>query len=155
MENTTNVLTDAGQSIFAMDGINQSRAYWPMARAAHIDLHMTSMQRVNVLLMGTDPVIDDALARLVPTLRQPVRHWTPADPLELPSPAQSGTMILREVGALPRIDQYRLLKWLEVSGGRTQVVSTTTAPLIALVEAGAFHDTLYYRLNVVCVDVTT
>src|SRR5258707_594419 len=108
MENTTNVVRDAGQSIFAMDGINQSRAYWPMARAAHIDLHMTSMQRVNVLLMGTDAVIDDALSRLGLNLRQPVQTWTPAGPLELPSPSQSGTLVLREIGALPRVDQYRL-----------------------------------------------
>jgi transcriptional regulator of acetoin/glycerol metabolism len=155
MENSPNVFTDAGQSILSMDGVPQSRAYWPMARAAHVDLHVMSMRRVNVLLMGTDAVIEDALSRLMPNLRGPIQTWTPADPLDLPSPAQSGTLILREVGALHRVDQYRLLKWLEMCGGRTQVVSTTTAPLIALVEAGAFHDTLYYRLNVVCVDVTT
>jgi transcriptional regulator of acetoin/glycerol metabolism len=56
---------------------------------------------------------------------------------------------------VPPADQCRLLTWLEMSGGRIQVVSTTTSPLLPLVESGVFHDTLYYRLNVVCVDLTT
>jgi hypothetical protein len=155
MENSSDVFADAGQLILAMHGVPQSRAYWPMARAAHMDLHLMSMRRVNLLLMGTNGVIEEALTRLMPNLREPIRTWTPPDPLELPSPAQSGTLILREVGALPPAEQRRLLEWLELCGGRTQVVSTTTSPLLALVEASAFHDTLYYRLNVVCVDVTT
>jgi DNA-binding NtrC family response regulator len=35
------------------------------------------------------------------------------------------------------------------------VVSTTSAPLLPRVEAGEFNATLFYRLNTVCVDVTT
>lgn len=154
MENTSNVFADARQPMLAMDGIPQSRAYWPMARASHMDLNLMSMRRVNLLLTGAGPVIEDALTRLMPQLRQPIQTWSPPDPLELPSPTQSGTLIVRDVGALPLVDQYRLLKWLELSGGRTQVVSTTTTRLLPLVEATRFHDTLYYRLNVVCVDVT-
>jgi hypothetical protein len=126
-----------------------------MARAAHMDLYLTNMRRVNLLVTGTDAEVGDALTRLRPNLRQPIQTWTPADPLELPSPAQSGTLIVRDIEALPPADQIRLLTWLEMSGGRTQVVSTTTSPLLPLVEAGVFHDTLYYRLNVVCVDLTT
>jgi DNA-binding NtrC family response regulator len=34
------------------------------------------------------------------------------------------------------------------------VVSTSPAPLIPRVHSGLFIDTLYYRLNTVCVDVT-
>jgi len=155
MENTSNVFAAADRSILAMDGVPQSRAYWPMARAAHMDLYLTNMRPVNLLVTGTDADVQDALARLMPTLRQPVQTWTPGDPLELPSPAQSGTLIVRNIAALPAADQCRMLLWLEMSGGRTQVVSTTTSPLLPLVEAGVFHDTLYYRLNVVCVDLTT
>jgi transcriptional regulator of acetoin/glycerol metabolism len=33
-------------------------------------------------------------------------------------------------------------------------VSTTPAPLLPRVESGKFIDTLYYRLNTVCVDAT-
>ena len=153
MENTSNVVAE--RSIFAMDGAPQSRAYWPMARASHMDLYLTNMRRVNLLVTGATADIQDALTRLRPNLRQPIQTWTAPDPLELPSPIQSGTLIVRDVAALLPIDQGRLLKWLEMSGGRTQVVSTTTSPLLPLVESGAFHDTLYYRLNVVCVDLTT
>jgi hypothetical protein len=120
-----------------------------------MDLNVTNMRRVNLLVTGTDAAVHDALTRLMPNLREPVQTWTPPDPLELPSPTQSGTLIVRDVASLAPADQYRLLKWLEMSGGRTQVVSTTTSPLLGLVEGGAFHDTLYYRLNVVCVDLTT
>jgi hypothetical protein len=154
MENSSDVFADTGHLILAMNGVPQSRAYWPMARAAHIDLHLMRMRRVNLLFMGTDDVIEDALTRLRPNLRQPIQTWTPPDPLELPSPKQSGTLILRDVGALPQAEQRRLLDWLERCAGRYQVVSTTTSPLLALVEAGVFHDALFYRLNVVCVDVT-
>jgi Sigma-54 interaction domain len=155
MENSSDVFADTGQLILAMNGVPQSRAYWPMARAAQMDLHLMSMRRVNLLLTGTDAVIEEALTRLRPNLREPIRTWTPPDPLELPSPAQSGTLILRDVGTLPPAEQRRLLEWLELCRGRTQVVSTTTSPLLALVDSSEFHDTLYYRLNVVCVDVAT
>jgi hypothetical protein len=154
MENSSDVIADAGHLILAMNGVPQTRAYWPRARAAHMDLHQMSMRRVNLLLMGSNALIENALSRLLPNLRKPIRIWTPPDPLELPSPVQSGTLILRDVGALPPAEQRRLLEWLELCRGRTQVVSTTTSPLLPCVEASAFHDTLYYRLNVVCVDVT-
>jgi hypothetical protein len=153
MENYSNVFAE--RSFRAMDGVPQSRAYWPMARAAHMDLYMTNARRVNLLVTGTHADIDDALTRLMPNLRQPIQTWTAPDPLELPSPIQSGTLIVRDVAALLPADQCRLLTWLEMCGGRTQVVSTTTSPLLPLVESGVFHDTLYYRLNVVCVDLTT
>ena len=156
MENSSDVFADTGQLILAMNGVPQSsRAYWPRARAAHMDLHVMSMRRVNLLLTGTQAVIEDALTRLMPNLREPIRTWTPPDPLELPSPAQTGTLILRDVGALPPAEQRRLVEWLELCRGRTQVVSTTTSPLFSRVESCEFHDTLYYRLNVVCVDVAT
>ena len=143
MENSSIVSTD--------DGL---RTYWPMARAAHVDLHLMTMQRVNLLLMGTDAVVQSALRRLRPNLRGPILTWAPNLPLELPPPGQSGTLILRDVGRLPPADQLHLLEWLEQSGGRTQVISTTASMLLSLVESSEFHDTLYYRLNVACLDLT-
>ena len=46
-----------------------------------------------------------------------------------------------------------LLRWLERATGRTQVVSTTSTSLLPRVQDGTFVDTLYYRLNTVCLDV--
>jgi Sigma-54 interaction domain len=155
MVNTSNVVAATGHPILPQDDSAQPRAYWPMARVAHMDLHLLSSWRVNLMLMGSEGVIQDTLDKLTPRLAEPVRTWNRSDPLELPSPPQSGTLILREVGALSAIDQWRLLKWLEQSVGRVQVVSTSSSRLLAMVDAGAFLETLYYRLNVVSVDVTT
>jgi transcriptional regulator of acetoin/glycerol metabolism len=76
------------------------------------------------------------------------------EPLVLPPVARARTLILQDVGALTHADQYRLLDWLDRAAGRTQVVSTTPASLWPRVQAGAFIDRLYYRLNTVCMDVT-
>lgn len=143
MENSSNAFADGGY-----------RTYWPMARAAHLDLNLVGSPRVNLLLIGTDAVVRAALHRLMPTLRGPIQTWIPGAPLPLPSPAQSGTLILRDVECLSEIDQHRLLKWLEMSLGRMQVISTTTSLLRGEVEAGLFDEKLFYRLNVGCMDLT-
>jgi transcriptional regulator of acetoin/glycerol metabolism len=58
------------------------------------------------------------------------------------------------VGALSHDDQLHLLDWLEHAVARTQVISTTSGPLLPLVQTGGFIETLFYRLNTVCLDVT-
>jgi DNA-binding NtrC family response regulator len=62
-------------------------------------------------------------------------------------------MILHEVGMLEGDDQLRLLEWLETRPRRVQIVSTTSSPLMPKVEAGTFNDSLYFRLNVVRIDL--
>jgi hypothetical protein len=74
--------------------------------------------------------------------------------LVLPPVARARTLILQDVGALTHADQHRLLDWLDRAAGRTQVVSMTPVSLWPHVQAGAFIDRLYYRLNTVCMDVT-
>ena len=140
--------------VFADEGDPQSREYWPMAQAARLDLHLIRVLRVNVLLMGTDGVIQDVLTRLGPHLRDPIEIWRAPERLDLWPPQELGTLILRDIGDMSRADQSRLLEWLELSAGHTQVVSTTRLPLLTSVEANIFLDTLYYRLNTVCVDLT-
>jgi hypothetical protein len=152
MGNSSNV--DGEHSIRAMTHGPQSREYWPMKRATHMDLTLARLHRANVLLMGPPLLVEDALQRLLSELREPIYTWTAPDPLELPSPEQSGTLILREIGELVPADQQRLAWWLESSAGRTQVISTTASQLVKRVDAGVFLDTLYYRLNVVCVDIS-
>ena len=143
MENSSNVFADI-----------ENRTYWPMARAANLDLHLTGSRRVNMLLTGTDDLIKAALKRLTPDLRGPIQTWTAPAPVQLPAPTHAGTLILPRVEALSAVDQYRLLRWLEQSSPRTQVISTTTVQLLTRVEAGLFDERLYYRLNVACVDLT-
>jgi transcriptional regulator of acetoin/glycerol metabolism len=83
-----------------------------------------------------------------------ITAWYPSEQLVLPRAPQAGAIILHEVGLMGYEDQLRLLDWLETRLGRTQIISTTSAPLLPKVESGAFNDTLYYRLNTVSVDVS-
>ena len=115
---------------------------WLLARAAG----------VNLLLLGTDGSSIPDLLR--PNIDEPIASWSPGERLVLPPAVRTRTMVLREVGMLGHADQLRLLEWLDAAAGRIQVVSTTSSPLLARVETGAFLDSLYYRLNTVCVDLT-
>jgi transcriptional regulator of acetoin/glycerol metabolism len=112
------------------------------------------MHRVNLLLMGRDDIVQPLVESLAARLHQPVGTWSPGERLVLPPAERTGTMVLNDVGALAVQDQIQLLEWLGTAIGRTQVVSTTPAPLLSRVESGKFIDTLYYRLNTVCVDAT-
>ena len=106
-----------------------------------------------MLLEGPDDVTETVLLHLKPHLRTPV-VWTRSQlPRDFPA-GQCGSLVLRNVAALGRKEQARLLGWLDAPHGPTQVVSTTAHPLFSSVARGRFDDVLYYRLNVirVCVD---
>jgi hypothetical protein len=116
---------------------------WQRARRAH----------ANMLLVGAPCSIADLLEAL-PDLRRPIVTWRSGERFSPPTAnCAVGTMILSGVEALPPADQQRLYQWLQRRPGETQVLSTTARPLLPLVDQGAFHDGLYYRLNTVCVEV--
>ena len=124
-----------------------------MARAAHVDLLLMGMPRVNLLLIAPDGVVRFVLESLLLDLHEPIARWRPGRTARVATVDEGGTLVLHESGSLTPDDQLRLLDWLERAEGRTQVVSTSSAPLLPRVHAGGFIDTLYYRLNTVCVDV--
>ena len=72
----------------------------------------------------------------------------------VPQPVD-GTLVLLEVARLNGKQQAQLLQWLDQSDPRPQVqiVSTTSRPLFSLVESGAFLADLYYKLNIVRMDL--
>jgi sigma-54-interacting transcriptional regulator len=117
------------------------------------DLRMVRTTRANVLLKGMDGVTDGILDTLRPDLSGPIATWRPGRYLLLPPAAWPGTMILHNVGALTLEEQRRLMVWLQEIAGGTRLVSTTSAPLLPLVEVGAFLDTLYYRLNTIYLEI--
>jgi hypothetical protein len=119
------------------------------------DWHLAKTARVNLLVIHPRGVLPRLLDVLLPELEEPIVSWRPGQRLALPSGTSSGTMILRDVGALTDDEQRRLLDWLEETDGRTKVVSTSAEPLLFRVQSGAFLDTLYYRLNTVCVNAST
>jgi sigma-54 dependent transcriptional regulator, flagellar regulatory protein len=80
-----------------------------------------------------------------------------------PTLSQSGTIYLRDVGRLPKRLQVRLserLAALRTTPGeprriRRRVISSTPIPLIDRIEQGTFDDSLYYRLNVIHLVIST
>ena len=104
-------------------------------------------RRPNVLIEGPQAATEAVLGALRAHCGEPVGDWD--ERLEDQRPP---TLIVRDVAALTAIDQQRLLHWLEI-GERSQVLSTTAQPLFALVERRQFLATLFYRLNVLRLDV--
>src|SRR6185436_5310142 len=78
--------------------------------------------------------------------------------------ADGGTLFLDEIGNLPAAGQVKLLRVLETGrfqrlGSneerqvRVRIVSATNADLPAMIRAGAFRQDLYYRLNVIVLEI--
>ena len=105
----------------------------------------------NVLLEGPHESIAAVLRLLTPHLCAPVICVRAEEPIELPV-SDPGTLVLRDVDRLSIGDQARLLAWIDVRP-RTQIVSTTVGPLFTLVACGRFDAGLYYRLNVILLNV--
>ena len=59
--------------------------------------------------------------------------------MTLPRPDEGGTLVLHDAGSLTTDDQLRLLDWLERAEGRTQVVSTSSGPVLPRVHVRRFH----------------
>lgn len=102
----------------------------------------------NALLEGSPRATANVLRLLRPHLRHPI-IWTPTVlPLEVPR-RPCGTFVLPNLSAITQHEQLTLLRWLDRTALRTQVVSTSAHPVYPLITLGRFSDELYYRLNVV------
>lgn len=122
--------------------------------SVHTDLNLARINRTNLLVVGTELLVSSLVSSLLADANS---HTTIRcrDGLRLPpTSSQSRTVVLREVDALKNEEQLRLLDWVDSASTRIQVVSTASAPLLRRVEAGAFDARLYYRLNIVYIDLT-
>jgi hypothetical protein len=126
----------------------------PVEHALEV-LHIAESFGVNILLLGTSDVVGQVMTAIGSNLREPIVQWSPGEPFVLPAADGVATLVLNDVGLLPLQDQIKLLEWLSAAQGSTQVISTTETLLLPRIQAGAFIDTLYYRLNTVCIDATT
>ena len=119
------------------------------ARVGQDEWRLLITARPNVLLEGaqetTNLIVDEAMD----WLPMPHATWTGAPPLG----DRPATLVVRSISALDQNQQSLLFEWLESPGDRVQVISTTNEPLYAMVGRGAFLANLYYRLNVLRLDV--
>jgi hypothetical protein len=108
----------------------------------------------NLLVVGAPAATDEMLVALTPHLREPLQRYTPKAGLPVPR-ASEGTLVILEVARLDREQQVELLRWVDQCDPRlhVQVVSTTSKPLFSLVKKGVFLADLYYKLNVVRIDL--
>ena len=104
--------------------------------------------RHNVLLEGPPACTEAVLHLLKPYLGEPVTLKRSGAPLELHT-SMRGALVVHDISAFSGPEQDRMLGWLDDPHSRTQVVCTTTEPLFPLVARGLFDETLYYRLNVI------
>jgi len=107
--------------------------------------------RPNVLLEGPLEVTDAIVGEAMGWLAGPHATWTGTPPVS----DRPATLVVRSVSALDPEQQQALLDWLDAPGERIQVISTTIDPLYPLVSRGAFLANLYYRLNVLLLEVAT
>jgi len=121
----------------------------------HAEWDLVVRVRCNLLLVGSSPAANAMLIALESHLREPLRQYTPKTGVPVPQLLE-GTLILLEVARLDMEQQAQLLRWLDQCDERcVQVVSTAAEPLFPFVETGAFLADLYYRLNVVQMNLTT
>ena len=154
MKNQLQSFAGSDRATARIGSVSQLREDWRTARSAHAELARLGMPRSNVLVTGSEEVVENLLDMLLPDLREPIGRWRPGEQLLLPPPALIGTMIFQDVGEMPYADQCELLSWLTGAARRTQVLSTTEEPLLPAVERGDFIEALYYRLNVITLDAT-
>ena len=78
--------------------------------------------------------------------------------------ADGGTLFLDEIGDLPKTTQVKLLRVLQeqaferLGGSRTikvdvRMIAATNRDLPAMIRSGEFREDLFYRLNVVCIEL--
>ena len=107
-------------------------------------------QHPNILLVGPAAFTAAALRIIEPLVQRPIAWWIPDQRRAVPA-GGFATLFINGVDGADAEQQSHLCQWLDACPGRVQVVSTAVTPLFPLLQAGTFLDTLYYRLNHVCV----
>jgi Sigma-54 interaction domain len=124
------------------------------AESATRDQDLARLASVNLLVLGADDVLAQRIASLLPYLVTPILVRHRGESLRLPPTSlAAGTLLVYDVATLTFQEQHALNQWLSARTGRARVVSTASESLLPMVEAGAFNDGLYYRLNVVTIDL--
>jgi hypothetical protein len=126
------------------------------AKLPPTDQDLARVTGVNLFVVGPDDEVAKLITSLWPCLATPIVVRQRGESLRLPPPSPTvGTIVIYDVDTLTRLEQHALKQWLRVENPHARVVSSASAPLWPTVETGAFNDGLYYRLNVVTIDLTS
>lgn len=105
--------------------------------------------RTNVLLEGEKSRIRQIIFCLASQVPRRTSWWQPGSDW----PAAPHTIIIENVDALGQTDQCELFERLTRHPAGVQIVSTCSGSLYSAVRRGEFHSPLYYRLNMVRIDL--
>ena len=119
------------------------------------DLDLARLNRTNILGVGNDDVVLRLVASLWRSLATPIVVRQRGESFRLlPAARPVGTIIVYDIDSLTCDEQLALYDWM-AGNGRTQVVSTSSTSLLPKLQTGAFNEGLYYRLNVLTLDLTS
>src|SRR5262245_4933509 len=119
------------------------------------DVDLARITRANVLVVGAEQAVSNALAVIVADLERTIVLDRSCGALRLPSPVRGAqTVVIRNVDRLTRDEQRELVDWLMVAKGHSRIIATTSRSLVSMMDAQEFCATLYYRLNTLYVDLT-
>ena len=120
------------------------------------DARIARLTRVNLFVVGADDLVAQLVSSLWPYLEPPLVVRRRGEPLSrAPTSRPVGTIVVYDVDTLTHDEQQVLNLWVGAGNGHCRVVSTASTSLLPMVEAGLFDDALYYRLNVVTIDLTS
>jgi hypothetical protein len=105
----------------------------------------------HTLIIGSEADVKARIADHLPRLRAPIVQWRSRVPVK--RPLATGTLMIWDIDALDRAEQEQLVSWMD-RHPEVQVISIAEHPLFPLVVSETFLDTLYYRLNVLCLSVS-
>jgi hypothetical protein len=103
--------------------------------------------RLHVLVTGPNRALEEFVELCRGEVRQPIAFASPSGPLP---PHSATTLVITDVHLFDDAAQQALTAWVRhPAHASAQVVSLTSTPLFALVDAGRFDPELYYCLNMV------
>lgn len=109
--------------------------------------------RIPMLVTASDVSIGAFLDELKPLLPAPLTYIDCGSSCSLNGVANGGTVVLRHLDRCGLAAQRQLMESLHLRPLGTQVIGTSLHSLFPLIAAGAFLDMLYYRLNIVYVEL--
>ena len=106
----------------------------------------------NVLIVCDDVVTDAVVARVARLSARPLQCCGPQN-WRLPADS-GGTLIVRDLMSLTEAQQSALFEWMTVHGSGTQVISVARPGQHARVASGAFMEALFFRLNIMQLEIS-